>query len=89
MDGCYMQELNLGIGEAREVVIHAAPHALGPATATLLCEVAGNPATLELALACTGALPLMELHVLAEDAVVTGNWLTTCGRLCMLFMLLQ
>ena len=80
-----MQELSLEIGKAKEVVVRAAPHALGPATATLLCEVAGNPAILELALACTGALPLMELHVLAEDAAGTGKKFTTCGRLCVLF----
>ena len=68
-----MQELSLEIGEAKEVVIHASPPALGSATATLVCEVAGNPGKLELALACTGALPLMELHILAEDAALTGK----------------
>lgn len=82
-----MQELSLEIGEAKEVVVHALPSALGSAAATLVCEVAGNPAVLELALACTGALPLMELHVLAEDAAVTGKCFITCGRLCILFVL--
>jgi len=70
------QELELAVGETREVLITAAPSVLGPATATLLCAVAGNPAPAELAVSCVGAQPRLELSIVPEAAPSAG---AACG----------
>ncbi len=64
------------MGETREVLITAAPSALGPATATLLCAVAGNPAPAELAVSCVGAQPRLELSIVPEATPSAG---AACG----------
>ena len=67
-----MQELELAIGEAREVRVSARPTALEPAAAMLLCTVAANPTVLELLVSCTGARPSLELHILPQGALPAG-----------------
>jgi len=66
------QELELAVGETREVLITAAPTALGPAAATLLCAVAGNPAPAEFAVSCVGAQPLLELSIVPAAVPSAG-----------------
>lgn len=63
-------EMNLGVGESRDLVVSAFPVEIGEFTDCVRCTVDGNPVVTTFAVSCVGAKPLAEVrNEESEDGV--------------------
>lgn len=71
LDPC---EMNLSVGESRDLVVCAFPMEVGESTDCITCSVDGNPSEATFAISCVGAKPLAEVrNEESEDGVRTSR----------------